>query len=1077
VNPPRFLIPFIAALLICCPYAFATPASITNVLQVSELSSQNPGTAYSILLEGTVLWADSTEGQFVLQDASGAGELQMNLGGRVLYPGQRIQLEGNATITKRMAGFQLGVIGPIVNDDGIHTMIEKSGSAWLRAGRWPIKVDWFNGVEKYGLQVEYQGPGVLRQKIPDSALFRTEPHSSASGPVMPGLDYSCYPVAGEILPDFRESSALKTGTVSNFDLSIITQPEHIGVEFSGYLEVPRDGLYTFYLTSDDGSRLFIDTPGPSITVEGTTNLPEPTPTVIGRVLSQFTEPRQSTEPRPLGSGSPASGPPANGTNNYQRVEVRGKIAFASRQGDGWELELTSETGRLRIEVADGSGISATNLLNSFVDVVGICQSTYDADGGNVGGVLLVSGVQAIKILDSDGAPRPLPDGRGSVEKALPTLTTASQVHQLSREEAERAYPVKVRGVVTCVLPERQAFTIQDSTRGIYVVDSSESRSVVPEIGEYLQIEGQSDPSLFAPIIDANHVEDLGQGRMPQPIQPTWDRLMNGSLDAQYVELEGVIATIGSNSLTLFTGDGRLQVELAVVGMKPAELERYEDAVIRIRGCLFASWDYVTHLVKIGDVRLYGAEISVDQPAPRDMFSLPLKTVANLLEFNPRASVFQRVKVSGVVICAQPPQYYLMDGGNGLQFVLKKPAPDLQEGDQVEVVGFPGLSGLSPLLQEAVARKIGRAPLPTPKSLDGENLIQGAYDSTRVRIEGLLADVRETSAGEALEMSAAGHTFMALMNTRDDAVRALAPGSRLELNGVYVGEGGNRALGQDITSFELLLASPADLKILASPPWWTLKRLLVITGGLACVLAAAFLWITQLHRQVDQRGAELAAQIQQRQAVEHQRAMEQERTRIAQDLHDELGSGITEISMLVSRAKLGGASDEKRHQYMELVREKARETVTVLDEIVWAMNPRHDSLASLVSYLSLYADRFLGLANIAWRLDNPAGTANPMVDSRSRHQLFLAFKEALTNVVRHAGATEVLLSVRAENGELRLNVSDNGRGFSASAPVPDEAMDGIANMRTRIEKLGGRFEITGDPNRGTTVRFSVPLTAP
>jgi signal transduction histidine kinase len=300
---------------------------------------------------------------------------------------------------------------------------------------------------------------------------------------------------------------------------------------------------------------------------------------------------------------------------------------------------------------------------------------------------------------------------------------------------------------------------------------------------------------------------------------------------------------------------------------------------------------------------------------------------------------------------------------------------------------------------------------------------------------------------------------------------------LELDGVYVGEGGNRALGQDITSFELLLASPADIKILASPPWWTLKRLLVITGGLVCVLAAAFLWITQLHRQVDQRSAELAVQIRQRETVEHQRAMEQERTRIAQDLHDELGSGITEISMLVSRAKLSSASDEKRHQYLELVREKARETVMVLDEIVWAMNPRHDSLASLVSYLSIYADRFLGLANIAWRLDNAAGTANPIVDSRSRHQLFLAFKEALTNVVRHAGATEVLLSVRAENGELLLNISDNGRGFSPTAPAPSEAMDGIANMRTRIEKLGGRFEINGDPNHGATVRFSVPLTGP
>ena len=132
-----------------------------------------------------------------------------------------------------------------------------------------------------------------------------------------------------------------------------------------------------------------------------------------------------------------------------------------------------------------------------------------------------------------------------------------------------------------------------------------------------------------------------------------------------------------------------------------------------------------------------------------------------------------------------------------------------------------------------------------------------------RIAGVLDGVRETPAGEALEMSTASHTFMGLLNSRDDFVRSLAPGSRLALDGVYIGEGGNRALGQDITSFELLLASPADITILASPPWWTSKRLLVITGGLVCVLAAAFLWITQLHRQVDQRTAELAIQIHQR----------------------------------------------------------------------------------------------------------------------------------------------------------------------------------------------------------------------
>ncbi|HLX95628.1 MAG TPA: ATP-binding protein [Verrucomicrobiae bacterium] len=1017
---------------------------VTNIAQLSRLGSQNPDAGYFIHLEGDILWANPARGQFVLQDASGAEELEMDLHGQSLQPGQRVSLDGEGTITSRGAGFRLGVQGPVVDDNGVHTMIEKSGAIYLKAGWHPLRVDWFNGVEKYGLQVDYQGPALPRQRIPDSALFRMPPGTAGATNVAGGLNYACYAVDGETLPDFNQLTALKTGIVSNFDLSVMSRSEHVGLRFTGYLQVPRDGLYTFYLKSDDGSQLFLGERSIRMEVVGQRQLPEPRQTIIGQTLSE--------------------------ERDYQRVEVEGKVTFVSEHKDGWNVELTTETGRLDVEVADGSGLSAALLLNSRVQVVGICQGVYDADGGKIGGTLLVSDQYGIKIIGASG---PTIKNRDTGPGRLPVLTTATEVHQLNREEAQRGYPVKIRGVVTCIFPERQAFTIQDATRGLYVVDSSESRSVPPQIGEYLEVEGRTDPSLFAPIVDADRVSDLGMGRMPQPVRPTWDQLMNGSLDAQYVELQGIITTVNSNGVTLFTGDGRIKLELRVAETKTEALKTYEDAVVRVRGCLLASWDYVTHQVKVGEIRVYGAELSVDQPAPEDLFSIPLKTVAELLQFNPQAGVFQRVKVSGQIISAQAPQYYMMDGNNGLQFILKKPVPGLEAGDQVEVVGFPELSGASPLLHEAVARKTGHAALPKPRPLQSSNLIQGEYDATRIRVDGLLVNVRETPVGLALEMRSGIRTFMARLNAKMDAVRSLAPGSRLELIGVYIGDGGNRAVGQDITSFELLLNSPADIKVLARPPWWNLERLLFIVGLLVCVLAAAALWITQLHRRVEQRTTELGAQIQQRQNVEHQRAMEQERARIAQDLHDELGSGITEIGMLAARVKFATAPDGKRNEYLEQVREKAREMVTALDEIVWAMNPKHDSLASLVSYFCLYAERFLGLANIAWSLEGISRTSDHTVDSRHRHQLFLAFKEALTNVVRHSGASEVRLGIKVEQGQVWLTINDNGRGFSSE--IPTEEMDGVANMRARIEKLGGRFEITSQAGHGTIVRFNMPLS--
>ncbi len=147
-------------------------------------------------------------------------------------------------------------------------------------------------------------------------------------------------------------------------------------------------------------------------------------------------------------------------------------------------------------------------------------------------------------------------------------------------------------------------------------------------------------------------------------------------------------------------------------------------------------------------------------------------------------------------------------------------------------------------------------------------------------------------------------------------------------------------------------------------------------------------------------------------------------------------------------------------------------VTALDEIVWAMNPKHDSLSSLVSYLCLYADRLLKLANITCQLK---GTVNPpdhAISSVNRHEIFLAFKEAITNVIRHSGATEVRLGARVIGNRLRFSIADNGRGLPPGAGT--RGRDGLANMRERLARMGGRFEIRTQRGRGTTVRFYMPL---
>lgn len=200
-------------------------------------------------------------------------------------------------------------------------------------------------------------------------------------------------------------------------------------------------------------------------------------------------------------------------------------------------------------------------------------------------------------------------------------------------------------------------------------------------------------------------------------------------------------------------------------------------------------------------------------------------------------------------------------------------------------------------------------------------------------------------------------------------------------------------------------------------------------------------------------------------LEVQTGCERERARIAQDLHDDLGASLTEISLL---ALLAAEEESPARDRLPEIAAKARGLVGALDEIVWAANPRHDTLASLADYAAAFATEFLENAGIVPRLDLPREIPERALEAEQRHGLFLAVREALNNVVKHAGATEVWLRLRVDAGELRISVEDNGRGLPGNAGVEG---DGLRNMRERLAKIGGACYIDSSP-AGTRVRFSL-----
>jgi len=152
---------------------------------------------------------------------------------------------------------------------------------------------------------------------------------------------------------------------------------------------------------------------------------------------------------------------------------------------------------------------------------------------------------------------------------------------------------------------------------------------------------------------------------------------------------------------------------------------------------------------------------------------------------------------------------------------------------------------------------------------------------------------------------------------------------------------------------------------------------------------------------------------------------------------------------------------------------ARETVQTLDEIVWAVNPENDTLDGLVTYINQYASQFFESTNINCRLEMPVDISAIRLSAEVRHDLFLAVKEALNNVVRHSQATEVRVRISEDMGTIKILIEDNGRGIDGNPNATSRKGHGMENMRRRAENFGGHFSISSAAGKGTKLVFTVP----
>ena len=1094
----------------------------TTVAQLRLLADSGQTVSCALRLEGVVLWVSPGRDQFIFQDDSGGIRVEMDLRFQQgLQMGQKILLQGGGLVSRD------GLREALVNNDGLHPALEKSAAIYLAKGRHPIRLDWFNALVYFELDVFYQGPGLPREPIPDASLFRVDKIDQGSTNWASGLNYSCYQGSWEQLPNFHDLPVSRSGIVSNFDLAVRSRDTNVGIQFNGFIEIPRAGLYTFWTRSDDGSRLYIDDCSLQLTVEDGVQLPPPRRIFTDQPLSK--------------------------DQDLQWSMVEGTITFIAERSGFLDLELNSGTGLMHLHVANATGEYSRILLDSKVRVTGISQSTFTTDGQIIGGTLFVPGIQQIELLEPDpalwsscpvapieslkhapswdasgtlahifGKVRAVAPGKsmlvadasgqmlvetsqspavgsraeilGRIESRatnvvlagdfvrtiprpnieggtpLPILTKIAQVKSLTQDKARKGCPVKIRGIVTA--PFSTGFFIQDGTWAIYVRREGLELPDNPRTGDYWEVDGTTYVA-FSPNIQATRAVRLGPGVMPEPLHPTSDQFANGSLDTRYVEIEGVVTDAGYGTLEMLTPEGRIHVQLSDVdpafgGGNENDLRRYEGASIRVRGCAIPARDESTQQILLGSARIWlcNYAITIDKPAPVDAFSAPLNSVSELRLFNPYASILERVKVAGQILHQQGNEFYLWDGTNGLRFVSKRPIR-LRLGDLVEVVGFPDLGGPSLILREAVTRLTGHAPLPRPRFLPTELSANQNNDGRLVRIRARLTDISTESAVKILTLQAGPHGFVARLDGSQELPGDILPGIRVELLGVYASQSSIATAPSNAPTFELLLNSASDVIALEHPGWWTLQRLFAAFGVIMLILAGALLWIFTLKRQVHAQALLI------HQKVEREATLE-ERARIARDIHDTLEQALAGTSLQLNALadSMRGVSQEAQ-RILKVARSMINHAQAEAGRTVRNLRlldlEKHNLPTALSRFATTSGDDSHVKIVVAVK-----GRYQSLPNQVENHLLRIG-QEAVTNAIKHAGAGNIRIELNCESRWLKLSIHDDGCGFSpANAFGTSSGHFGLLGMRERAEKIGATFQATSSPGQGTIISVRIPV---